>query len=109
VAEQKEKVVHFELDGLIDFLLVSEGVGVSKPDPRIFTLALDRASAEARETVMIGDSWENDVLGARNVGIAAIWFNRFRRSPPEPLTVPQLTSFRAPRHVEALLARATTA
>jgi 5'-nucleotidase len=108
VAEQEEKVAHFDLDGLIDFLVISEGVGVSKPDPRIFSLALDRAAAQPGEAVMIGDSWENDVLGARNSGISAIWFNRFRRNAPEPLPVPQLTSFRALRRVEALLARSAT-
>lgn len=103
VVEQDEKVARFGLSGLLDFLLVSESVGVSKPDPEIFAMALDRASAEPGETVMIGDSWERDVLGARRAGIAAIWFNRFERSPPSSDPVPQLTSFRAPRRVEALL------
>jgi HAD superfamily hydrolase (TIGR01549 family) len=103
VAEQEEKVARFGLHDLLDFLVVSEEVGVSKPDPKIFSLALDRASVEPGEAVMIGDSWESDVLGARSAGIAAIWFNRFRRSQPSPLPVPQLTSFRAPRRVEALL------
>jgi 5'-nucleotidase len=107
VAEQEEKVARFGLSGLLDFLIVSEGVGVSKPDPRIFALALDKASAEPEEAVMIGDSWESDVLGARSAGIPAVWFNRFHRTPPEPLPVPQLTSFRAPRQVEALLAKVT--
>lgn len=103
VAEQEEKVAHFGLNDLIDFLVVSEGVGVSKPDPRIFALALGRASAVPGDAVMIGDSWENDIRGARAAGIPAVWFNRFEQSPPEPLRVPEVTSFRAPRRVEALL------
>jgi 5'-nucleotidase len=105
VAEQEEKVEHFGLKGLIDFLVVSEGVGVSKPDPRIFSTALDLAAVEPGDSVMIGDSWENDVRGARSAGIPAIWFNRFGRSAPEPIPIPQLSSFRAPRQVERLLAR----
>lgn len=103
VAEQEDKVARFGLTGVLDFLVISEQVGVSKPDPKIFSLALDRAAAEPEEAVMIGDSWESDVLGARSAGIPAIWFNRFQRSPPSPLAVPQLTSLRAPRRVEALL------
>jgi putative hydrolase of the HAD superfamily len=106
VAEQEEKVAHFGLDGLIDILVVSEGVGVSKPDPRIFSLALDRAGAEPGEAVMIGDSWENDVRGARGAGIPAVWFNRFGRRLPEPLCIPQVTSFRAPRRVVTVLSGA---
>ncbi len=106
VAEQEEKVTRFGLDGLLDFLVISEGVGVAKPDPRIFGLALDRASARPREAVMVGDSWENDVLGARGAGVPAVWFNRFGRSPPSVVPVPQITSFRSPGSVEAILARA---
>jgi 5'-nucleotidase len=106
VAEQAEKVARFGLNGLLDFLVISEGVGLAKPDPRIFSLALDRASAEPGEAVMIGDSWESDILGARSAGIAAVWFNRFGRTPPSSLPVLQLTSFRAPRRVEMLLSAA---
>jgi len=106
VAEQEEKVAHFGLEGLLDFMLVSEGVGVSKPDPQIFSLALERAAAEPEEAVMLGDSWENDVRGARGVGIPAVWFNRFGRPPPEPLRIPQVASYQAPRRVEAVLSGA---
>jgi HAD superfamily hydrolase (TIGR01549 family) len=105
VEEQEEKVAHFGLHDLVDFLIVSEGAGVSKPDPRIFALALDRAAAKPEEAVMIGDSWENDIEGALGAGIPAVWFNRFGRSPPAPLPIPQVRSFRSPRRVETVLAR----
>jgi HAD superfamily hydrolase (TIGR01549 family) len=104
VAEQEEKVAHFDLTGLVDLLVVSEGVGVSKPDPAIFSYALARAAAEPDEAVMVGDSWENDVVGALDAGISAIWFNRFHRPLPRPLRVPQLKSFRAPSRVESVIA-----
>lgn len=104
VAEQEEKLDHLHLRRLIDFMLVSEGVGVSKPDPEIFRLALRRANALPEQAVMIGDSWTSDVAGARNAGIRPVWFNRFHLSPPDPWPVRELDSFRSPLRAEEALA-----
>jgi HAD superfamily hydrolase (TIGR01549 family) len=89
--EQQEKLRDCRLDGYIDVLVVSEEVGVSKPDARIFEIALERAGAGPQEAVMIGDSWANDVEGARSAGIRAVWFNRDGRPSPDP-AVPVLRS-----------------
>lgn len=104
VAEQVEKLAFLGLDRTVEFLVTSEEVGVAKPDPAIFRAALDRAGATPEETVMVGDSWETDVAGARAVGIRAIWFNRFRAPAPIPLGVSEFTTFRVPRRLERLLA-----
>ena len=103
VAEQEEKVAFLQFGPLIDFMVISEGAGVAKPDPKIFEMALFRASVPPENSVMIGDSWENDVLGARAAGIRAVWFNRFGAPAPEPLEVPVVTSFRRPLEVERVL------
>jgi len=50
----------------------SHVVGVEKPDPRIFQLALERCGAAPAETLFIGDIYEIDIVGARNAGIAAL-------------------------------------
>ena len=89
--EQREKLRGCGLDRYVDVLVVSEEVGVSKPAPRIFEVALERAAVAAGEAVMVGDSWPNDVEGARAAGIRAIWFNRDGRSAPDP-AVPVLRS-----------------
>jgi putative hydrolase of the HAD superfamily len=47
-------------------------VGVEKPDPRIFRIALERAGARAESTVHVGDLYEVDVVGARSAGLEAI-------------------------------------
>jgi HAD superfamily hydrolase (TIGR01549 family) len=73
--EQREKIRHCGLAPLVDLLVVSEEVGVAKPDPAIFLAALERAGCGAHEAVMVGDSWPNDIEGARAVGIRPIWFN----------------------------------
>ena len=81
--EQQDKLQYCGLAPLVDALVASEDVGVSKPDPDIFRIALDRAGVSADEAVMVGDSWANDIAGARNAGIRAVWFNPDRRPRPE--------------------------
>jgi putative hydrolase of the HAD superfamily len=51
-------------------------VGVEKPDPRIFRIALDRMRIEAESTVFVGDLPSVDVEGARAAGIPAILIDR---------------------------------
>lgn len=81
--EQQDKLRFCKLDSFVNVLVASEEAGVSKPDPRIFELALHRLQCEAGDVVMVGDSWAADVIGARAAGIRAIWFN------PEGLAVPR--------------------
>ncbi len=81
-AEQEEKLRHLGLSGLVDALITSEGVGVLKPDPAIYEVALRRLGATAAETVMVGDNWQADVLGALAVGIRPIWLNRLGAARP---------------------------
>jgi len=81
--EQQAKIKLCGFDPYVDALVVSEAVGVSKPDPAIFAHALDALGCAARDAVMIGDSWAADVEGARAAGIRPIWFNRAGRQAPE--------------------------
>jgi putative hydrolase of the HAD superfamily len=85
--EQRDKLRHCGLDPHIDALVVSEEAGVSKPDPRIFEIALERLGVRAEEAVMLGDSWAADIVGARAAGIRPIWFNRHRHAQPEATNV----------------------
>ena len=62
--------------------MTSEEVGVSKPDPRIFQEALDRARAEPPDAVMLGDAWATDIEGALASGIRPVWLNRFGETRP---------------------------
>lgn len=58
------------LDGLYEGIVTAGEAGDPKPDPKIFKLALARAGVEANDAIMIGDSYERDVEGARGAGIA---------------------------------------
>ena len=57
-------------------IITSECVGVKKPNPKVFEFALGKAGAKAHQSVMIGDSYEADVMGAINSGMRAIHFSQ---------------------------------
>jgi len=63
----------WDIDGLFDELIISAEVGLVKPDPRVFHLALDRLGVEAPEAVFIDDMQVN-VEAARQLGMAGIQF-----------------------------------
>lgn len=56
-------------------VVTSECVGVKKPNPKVFEYALQKANATVKNSYMIGDSYEADVLGAFNFGIQPIYFD----------------------------------
>ncbi len=64
--------------GLADyfkFALCAEDIGVAKPDARLFHEALQRGGATAETAVHIGDHPGDDIAGAQQAGLRAIWFN----------------------------------
>jgi len=56
-------------------VVLSEAANALKPDKRIFEYALQLNNAMASETIMIGDSYESDIVGAQNAGMDQIYFN----------------------------------
>jgi HAD superfamily hydrolase (TIGR01549 family) len=58
--------------GHFTVVIDSHLVGVEKPDPRIFMLALEACDAAAQDAVYVGDIYEIDVRGARSAGLAAV-------------------------------------
>ena len=82
-AEQRQKIATCGFGPFLDTVVISEDAGVTKPDPRIFRLALERLGRPADEAAMIGDAWDTDIAGARAAGIRPIWFNRFGAPSPD--------------------------
>jgi 2-haloacid dehalogenase len=78
---QRAKVARLGLDRWFDPIVISDEVGLAKPDPAIFDLTLDEldrvhgARGRRSQTVMIGDSLTSDMAGAQAAGIATCWFN----------------------------------
>lgn len=57
-------------------ILISGEVGIDKPDSAIFDMALSRCGATAGEAIYVGDSYENDILPAKELGFEVIWIDK---------------------------------
>ncbi|MDA1062006.1 MAG: HAD family hydrolase, partial [Chloroflexi bacterium] len=73
---QRPKLRRFGLDRYFATIVISGEVGVVKPDPAIFRLALAALAVPAAAAVYVGDNPHHDVAGACAAGLAAIWVNR---------------------------------
>ncbi|MGE7021425.1 HAD family hydrolase [Solibacillus cecembensis] len=72
---QKAKIIHTNLNRYFDIIIISEEVGLSKPDKRIFELALNKLNVEQEDALFVGDDLEKDIGGCQNAKIKGIWFN----------------------------------
>ena len=63
------------IDHFFQEIMDSETAGVKKPHPQIFDLALSSAGARPKNSLMIGDNLEADIMGAQAVEMQAIHFN----------------------------------
>lgn len=72
-------------------IFVSGDVGAAKPDRRIFDWACSKMGQKPEEMYMVGDSYDNDVVGAMSAGWKAIWLNRRGRKLPEGGLIPWKT------------------
>lgn len=73
---QRLKLEAIEASRFFDVVLISGEVGIAKPDPRIFQLAMSRLNASPGRSVFIGDSLEHDMTGARHAGMMTVLLNR---------------------------------
>ena len=64
------------LDNAFSFIVLSQDYGVKKPDAEIFRIALEKSGCSKDEMLHVGDSLEEDVIGASKAGIKCIWLNR---------------------------------
>jgi putative hydrolase of the HAD superfamily len=76
------KISNNGLDVYFEHVIISEVVGVNKPDRAIFDHALNLAEADVSESIMIGDSIEADIRGAQDYGMKAIYFNPQGKEKP---------------------------
>ena len=60
------------------FVILAQDVGIEKPDPEIFRLAIEKAGCLPDEFLYVGDSQEDDILGAKKAGVKIAWYNRTR-------------------------------
>ncbi len=80
---QWRKINRVKLSRVMEVILVSGQLGISKPDPRIFEVALEGLRVVPEEAIMIGNSLEHDHQGAMNAGIRFVWANHHGKPLPE--------------------------
>jgi putative hydrolase of the HAD superfamily len=74
--DQRAKLEALGLAGRFDSVVISEEVGLLKPDPAIFRRALEALDTPAEAAVYVGDNQAHDVAGAKAAGMRAIWLDR---------------------------------
>jgi HAD superfamily hydrolase (TIGR01509 family) len=90
----EQLIVDLELAPLLDVALISGTLGIEKPDPRLFRLALERMGVRADRAVHVGDDPERDCAGAHAVGITPVLLDRYgRHSAATWARFPDLTGF----------------
>lgn len=79
---EKHKILQY-----IDLIIASAEEGVSKPDKRIFQIALEKSGCNPENSVMIGDRVDNDIIPAKALGMHTIWvkqgFGKYRNIESE--------------------------
>jgi putative hydrolase of the HAD superfamily len=77
VEPQWNKISTAGLLPLVDAIVISEEVGFHKPHPHAFAAALERVQTKSDAAAMVGDTYENDILGALSAGFRkVIWLTR---------------------------------
>ena len=78
VEVSEHKVNKTVLNGFFKTLTCADEIGVRKPDPKLFDLALEKANAKKEESVFIGDDWIADAVGAKQYGMHSIYFDSLK-------------------------------
>lgn len=90
---QHQKIESSGLSPYFQRVFISEAIQAPKPDKRIFQYALSSCNAKKNRSIMIGDSWESDIVGARNFGISQIFIDNTSSFPQKTNTPPLKNSF----------------
>lgn len=90
----EEQLTRLDLARHFNFMLDSAVVGVEKPHPEIFRIALHRAGVAPEQTIFIGDTYSTDMGGAQLAGLHGVLIDRVGAYPnaesPRIFTLPEL-------------------
>lgn len=80
---QSKKLIKSNILQYFKTVTNGENIGVKKPNPQIFHYAIEKANTSISKSIMIGDGYEADVLGAMGIGMDVIFFNEFYKPVEE--------------------------
>ncbi|MEY8761532.1 YjjG family noncanonical pyrimidine nucleotidase [Chryseobacterium tongliaoense] len=79
----ERKCILSGIDKYFQTITSADSVGVRKPNPLIFEYSLGLSNADKEESILIGDDWIADVIGAQRFGMDVIFFDVYRENRPE--------------------------
>jgi putative hydrolase of the HAD superfamily len=79
----ERKCILSGIDHYFQTITSADSVGVRKPRPEIFEYSLGLSDATKENSILIGDDWVADVLGAQNFGMDVIFFDVFNEDPQQ--------------------------
>jgi putative hydrolase of the HAD superfamily len=82
---QYQKITTLGLRGYFSCVVIATEIGLKKPDPRIFTYTSDKLSLKPGECLYLGDNYENDIIGAKEAGMASCWFRQGKTIVDNPV------------------------
>jgi 2-haloacid dehalogenase len=88
---QRVRIARAKLEVFFNAVLISEEIGLSKPDPQFFLKACESLYLQPYEVLCIGDSPAADIYGAHLAGIDSCWFNKDTTLYPQDLPKPNYT------------------
>ncbi len=78
VAEMKMALARVGADQYFHLFFSRKELGFAKPDPRFFAAVLQKSEAKAESSVMIGNLYEKDIVGAKTAGLKTVFFNEHK-------------------------------
>lgn len=87
-ATHQLKIQALQIASHFDEVFLSDDLGVAKPNVRIFEIACKRMGSRPAETVMVGDRYDKDIVGALDAGLIAIWLRVPNSAPPDGVRLP---------------------
>ena len=84
----RNKIARLGLEGYFDGIFLADEIGMVKPDPKIFLHVCDVLGSIPRHTMMVGDRYDRDVIGAKQAGLYAVWLDIGRDMLPPDVPPP---------------------
>ncbi len=74
--KQYEKILRLNIDNLIDLVVISDEIGIKKPNPELFNYCLKKFGVKGQETIYVGDRIDKDIIPANLNNIYSVYLHR---------------------------------